>query len=97
LEIPWIEPEIERRASKKRCLVVCPRTVKESAVENILALERAGCEVLADCCTCLSPLITADRADSVITNSVKGAFYLNAGGVYTDLRPLSDILESETC
>jgi len=96
-EIADLRLRLKGRSFKKRCLVFCPRTVKESAVENVLALERAGCEVLADCCTCLSPLITADRADSVITNSVKGAFYLNAGGVYTDLRPLSDILESETC
>jgi len=32
---------------------------------------------MCDSCTCLTPLITRTDFDSVITNSVKAAYYLN--------------------
>ena len=87
------------RSFKKRCMVFCPRTVKEQArkLDYVRGLERAGCEVLADCCTCLSPLLGSDKVDAVTTNSIKGAFYMNnASGVGVDLKPLAKILEDET-
>ena len=74
-------------------MVFMPRTVKEQTAKKIgytAQLERAGCEILSDCCTCLSPLISKDDVDAVTTNSIKGAFYLkNSNGVDVNLKPLS--------
>lgn len=98
-EISDLAGRLGGRSFKKRCMVFCPRTVKEQAQNygHIRRLERAGCEILTDCCTCLSPLVESDDVDSVTTNSVKGAFYLNnASGVGVELKPLAKILEDET-
>ncbi|MDO8640781.1 MAG: aconitase X, partial [Nitrosarchaeum sp.] len=84
---------------KKRCMIFCPRPVKEQArkIGYTNELERAGCEILADCCTCLTPLINKDNVDSVTTNSIKGAYYLkNSNGVEVNLKSLSQIIEDET-
>jgi len=80
-------------------MVFLPRTVKEQAqkIGYIRELERAGCEILADCCTCLTPLISKDDVDAVTTNSIKGAFYLkNSNGVDVNLKSLTQIVEDET-
>ncbi len=90
---------LKGRSFKKRCMIFCPRTVKEQARKIGYAnkLERAGCEILSDCCTCLTPLINKDEIDAVTTNSIKGAFYLkNSNGVDVNLKPLSQIIEDET-
>ena len=90
---------LRSRSFKKRCLVFCARAALESAQRSGDAAEirRAGCDLLADCCTCLSPLISRDEVDSVTTNSVKAAYYLSkSNGVGVDLRPLADIVEAET-
>ena len=89
------------RSFKKRCLVFCPRTIKDQAsaprYNYVQTLEGAGCEIVADCCTCLSPLVESDVIDAVTTNSIKGAFYMNkASGVGVELKPLSQIVEDET-
>lgn len=91
--------KLKGRSFKKRCMIFCPRSVKEQAREVGYTdkLEKAGCEILSDCCTCLTPLINADEIDAVTTNSIKGAFYLkNSNGVGVNLKPLSKILEDET-
>ncbi|MDH3695873.1 MAG: aconitase X catalytic domain-containing protein [Nitrosopumilus sp.] len=91
--------KLKGRSFKKRCMIFCPRTVKEQAKKIGYAneLERAGCEILSDCCTCLTPLITKDNVDAVTTNSIKGAFYLkNSNGVDVNLKSLSQIIEDET-
>ncbi len=90
---------LKGRSFKKRCMVFCARTAQEEAERagHIAELRRAGCEMLSDCCTCLTPLIDCDEVDSVTTNSVKGAYYLNkSNGVGVDLRPLADIVRSQT-
>ncbi len=90
---------LKGRSFRKRCMIFCPRTVKEQAQKSGHAdkLERAGCDILSDCCTCLTPLITPDRVDSVTTNSIKGAYYLkNSNGVGVNLKPLSQIIQDET-
>ncbi len=89
---------LKGRRFKKRCMVFCPRAVQEQARKagHVQELERAGCEILSDCCTCLTPLIDKDATDAVTTNSVKGAYYLkNASGVGVNLKPLSDIIRDE--
>ena len=98
-EISDLASKLKGRSFQKRCMVFCPRTVQEQArkIGYIDELERSGCEILSDCCTCLTPLICKEDVDAVTTNSIKGAFYLkNSNGVDVNLKPLSDIVEDET-
>ena len=98
-EISDLAGKLKGRSFKKRCMVFSPRPVVDQArkIGYIAQLESAGCEILSDCCTCLSPLICKDEVDGVTTNSIKGAFYLkNSNGVGINLKPLSKIIEDET-
>ena len=98
-EISELALKIKGRSFEKRCMIFCPRTVKDQAtkVGYITELERAGCEILSDCCTCLTPLISKENVDAVTTNSIKGAYYLkNSNGVDINLKSLSKIIEDET-
>lgn len=98
-EISDLVVKLKGRSFTKRCMIFCPRSVKEQArnLGHTNELERAGCEILSDCCTCLTPLISKDDVDSVTTNSIKGAYYLkNSNGVDVNIKPLSQIIEEET-
>ena len=98
-EISDLTQKLKGRSFKKRCMIFCPRAVKEQATKlgHTNQLERAGCEILSDCCTCLTPLIKKDEVDSVTTNSIKGAYYLkNSNGVGVNLKSLSEIIKDET-
>jgi len=98
-EISDLALRLKGRSFKKRCMIFCPRTVKEQATKlgHINKLEQAGCEILSDCCTCLTPLIKKEEVDGVTTNSIKGAYYLkNSNGVNVNLKALSEIIEDET-
>jgi len=98
-EISDLANKLKGRSFKKRCMVFTPRTVKEQArkIGYTNELERAGCEILSDCCTCLTPLINKDNVDAVTTNSIKGAFYLkNSNDVDVNLKSLSQIIKEET-
>jgi len=98
-EISDLVGKLKGRSFRKRCMIFCPRVVKEQArkIGYTNELERAGCEILSDCCTCLTPLINKDEVDAVTTNSIKGAFYLkNSTGVDVNLKSLSEIIEDET-
>ena len=98
-EISDLSNMLKGKSFKKRCMIFCPRTVKEQAkkIGYLNQLEQSGCEILSDCCTCLSPLINKNEFDAVTTNSIKGAFYLkNSNGIDVNLKPLSQIIEDET-
>ena len=98
-EISDLAVKLKGKSFKKRCMIFCPRAIKEQATKlgHTNELERAGCEILSDCCTCLTPLINKDEVDAVTTNSIKGAYYLkNSNGVDVNLKPLSKIIEDET-
>ena len=98
-EISDLAVKLKGRSFKKRCMIFCPRAVKEQATKlgHTNELERAGCEILSDCCTCLTPLIKKDEVDAVTTNSIKGAYYLkNSNGVGVNLKSLSEIIKDET-
>jgi len=98
-EISDLAVRLKGRSFKKRCMIFCPRVIKEQATKlgHTNELEHAGCEILSDCCTCLTPLIKKDEVDGVTTNSIKGAYYLkNSNGVDVNLKSLSEILEEET-
>lgn len=98
-EISDLAIRLKGRSFKKRCMIFCPRAIKEQATKlgHTNELERAGCEILSDCCTCLTPLIKKEEVDAVTTNSIKGAYYLkNSNGVDVNLKSLSKIIEDET-
>jgi len=98
-EISDLAKRLKGRSFKKRCMIFCPRAIKEQATKlgHTNELERAGCEILSDCCTCLTPLIKKEEVDAVTTNSIKGAYYLkNSNGVDVNLKSLSEIIEDET-
>jgi predicted aconitase len=98
-EISDLAIRLKGRSFKKRCMIFCPRAIKEQATKlgHTNELERAGCEILSDCCTCLTPLIKKEEVDAVTTNSIKGAYYLkNSNGVDVNLKSLSEIIEDET-
>lgn len=98
-EIAELSAMLRGRSFTKPCMVFCPRTVRDQAesLGYMGEIEKAGCDVLSDCCTCLTPLISGDEVDSVITNSVKGAYYMKkSNGVGINLKPLRDIIQDET-
>ncbi len=98
-EISDLAVRLKGRSFKKRCMIFCPRAIKEQTTKlgHTNELERAGCEILSDCCTCLTPLIKKEEVDAVTTNSIKGAYYLkNSNGVDVNLKSLSEIIEDET-
>lgn len=87
------------KAFKKRCMIFCPRTVQQQARRLGYAgtIERAGGELLSDCCICLTPLVDKRDVDSVVTNSVKGAYYLRTSNeVDVNLKSLHKIIQEET-
>ena len=98
-EISDLASMLKGRSFKKRCMVFCPRAIQNQAKKlgYYNEIKRAGCEILSDCCTCLTPLIDKKNVDSVTTNSIKGAYYLkNSNGVRVNLKPLKEIIEDET-
>ena len=98
-ELSDLSSMLKGRAFTKRCMVFCPRAIQNQArkLGYTNEIERAGGEILSDCCTCLTPLINKDDTDAVTTNSVKAAYYLkNSTGVDVNLKPLSKIVEEET-
>jgi len=87
---------LKGRSFSKNCMIFCPRSVREQARRLGYAneIERAGGEILSDCCTCLTPLVDPGEVDSVTTNSIKGGYYLkNSTGVVVNLKPLRQIIE----
>jgi len=70
---------IEGKRLTKRCIIFCARAIHNQAkhLGLINRIEHAGGEFMCDSCTCLTPLITQADYDSVITNSIKAAYYLN--------------------
>lgn len=90
---------LEGKKFTKRCLIYCARAIHKQATQIGLTsrIERAGGEFICDSCTCLTPLITRDEVDSVITNSIKGAYYLNhSNRVGVALKDLMTIVKEYT-
>ena len=98
-ELSDLSNMLKGKSFQKRCMIFCSRAVQNQARNRDYTkeIERAGGEILSDCCTCLTPLIDTNETDSVTTNSVKGAYYLkNSTGVDVNLKPLSKIIEEDT-
>ncbi len=98
-EISDLASMLKGRSFQKRCMIFCPRAI-QGQIKNLgyaNEIERAGGEILYDCCTCLSPLVDNKEVDSVVTNSVKGAYYLRTSNeVDVNLKSLKRIVEEET-
>ena len=89
---------VEGKKFRKRCLIFCARAAYESATHlgYTEKIESAGGELLCDCCTCLTPLVDRAEVDSVVTNSIKGAYYLNSyNKVGVSLKPMKEIVKQE--
>ncbi|MDE1845548.1 MAG: aconitase X catalytic domain-containing protein [Thaumarchaeota archaeon] len=98
-EISDLASMLKGRSFQKRCMIFCPRAIQGQIRDLGYAneIERAGGEILYDCCTCLSPLVDNKEVDSVITNSVKGAYYMRtSNNVDVNLKSLKRIVEEET-
>jgi hypothetical protein len=98
-ELSDLSNMLKGKSFQKRCMIFCSRAVQNQArsLDYTNEIEKAGGEILSDCCTCLTPLIDTNEIDSVTTNSVKGAYYLkNSTGVDVNLKPLSKIIEEDT-
>ncbi|HSF00492.1 MAG TPA: aconitase X catalytic domain-containing protein [Nitrososphaeraceae archaeon] len=68
----------EGKKFRKPCKIFCPRSVTEMECNNeiIKKLRNAGADIICDSCTCLTPLITKNDYDSIVTNSIKCAYYM---------------------
>ena len=85
------------RKFDRRCLIFCSRYVHDQARKIGLAskVESSGAEFMCDSCMCLSPLITKDNTDAIITNSVKGAYYMkSANRVGVALKDMKTIVRT---
>ena len=78
-ELKMLASLTETRKFTRRCIIFCSRAIYNNAVKIGLAgrIEKSGAEFRCDSCTCLTPYITKDKYDAVITNSIKGAYYLS--------------------
>lgn len=77
-ELCKIHNLLQGRKFTKQCKIFCPRSVfckaKQYGITD--SLQKSGVEFIADACTCLTPLINKENYDSIITNSVKAAYYM---------------------
>lgn len=98
-EISDLVAKLKGRSFRKRCMIFCPRAIKDQ-IRNLgydKELSRAGGELLYDCCICLTPLVDKKDIDAVVTNSVKGAYYLKTSNeVNVSLKSLNQIIQEES-
>lgn len=77
---------------KKPCIIFCPRSVTECNNKMIKNLKKAGADITCDSCTCLTPLITKNEYDSIVTNSIKCAYYMkHANKIDVSLKDMKSI------
>ena len=89
----------ENKKFTRRCMVFCSRAIHNNAIKKGLAarIESSGVDFRCDSCTCLTPYVSKERHDSVITNSVKAAYYLTKSNkVNACLKDIRTIVEEYT-
>jgi predicted aconitase len=94
-ELELLSNMIAGKKFSKKCMIFCARSVYEKSCKSGIAkiLENAGANIVCDACTCLSPLLSREEYNGVITNSVKAAHYLNkSNGVSVCLKDLKSIV-----
>lgn len=95
-ELKLLAKNTKGKKFTKPCLIFCAKQIHNQArsIGLIDRLERTGAKFMCDCCICLTPLVTKQNADSVVTNSVKGAYYMkNANKLNVALRDSKSITE----
>jgi predicted aconitase len=98
-ELEFLAGLVEGKKFTKRCMIFCSKAIHKQATKIGLtgALEKSGAEFMCDSCTCLTPYVTKQEYDSVVANSVKGAYYLNhSNKVKVALRDLRTIAREYT-
>lgn len=78
-ELDYLAKLVEGKKFTKRCMIFCSKAIHNQAAKIGLTdrIERSGAEFMCDSCTCLTPYVSKDKYESVVSNSVKGAYYLN--------------------
>jgi len=95
-ELYLLAGHLEGKRLTKRCIIFCARAIHNQATHLGLIdrIEKAGGEFMCDSCTCLTPLITRADFDSVITNSIKAAYYLkHSNRIGVSLKDLKTIMK----
>ncbi len=90
---------LEGKRLTKRCIIFCARAIHNQATQLGLIdrIETAGGEFMCDSCICLTPLITRADFDSVISNSIKAAYYLkHSNRIGVSLKDLKTIMKEYT-
>jgi predicted aconitase len=79
-DLKYLASLVEGKKFKKRCMIFCSRAIHNQAIKTGLVgkIESSGAEFMCDSCTCLTPYVTKDKYDSVVSNSIKGAYYLSS-------------------
>lgn len=98
-ELNLLAEMTEGKKFKKRCMVFCSRAIHNQAAKIGLTgrIERAGAEFMCDSCTCLTPYVDKDKYDSVVTGSVKAAYYMNSSNkVKVALKDMKTIVKEYT-
>ena len=98
-ELGNLDTLLRNRKFTKPCKVFCPKMVYCRAKNLGLteSLEHCGVSFISDACTCLTPLITRKNYDSLITNSVKSAYYMKTSNkVSVALMSSKDIIRKYT-
>jgi phosphomecalonate degydratase large subunit len=98
-ELNLLSDLVEGKKFTKRCMIFCPRAIHHQAVQIGITdkIIKAGGEFICDSCTCLTPLVTRDDVDSVITNSIKCAYYMNhSNKIGTTIKDLKTIIKHYT-
>jgi predicted aconitase len=99
-ELTKIQILLNGKKFSKPCKIFCPRSVyhKGEKLGLTKSLERSGASFVCDACTCLTPLICKKDYDSIITNSVKAAYYMKTSNkVSVKLSSLKSIVDNYTC
>ncbi|HVX03104.1 MAG TPA: aconitase X catalytic domain-containing protein [Nitrososphaera sp.] len=86
----------EGKKFDRRCMIFCSRAIHNQATKIGLTgqIEKAGGEFMCDSCTCLTPYVDKDKYDSVVTSSVKAAYYMNSSNkVQVALKDIKTIVK----
>ncbi|MEO9363720.1 MAG: aconitase X catalytic domain-containing protein [Nitrososphaera sp.] len=98
-ELATLAKMTEGKKFDRRCMIFCSRAIHNQATKIGLTgqIEKAGGEFMCDSCTCLTPYIDKDKYDSVITSSVKAAYYMNnSNKVKVALKDIKTIVKEYT-
>lgn len=96
-ELSDISNLIEDKKFTLPCKIFCPKTIYDKAKQIGITsiLQNSGAELICDACTCLTPLITRENFDNVITNSVKAAYYMKTSNkVGVSLKDMRTIIKN---